>query len=140
MVESVEKPSGISQKGKPWAKVKVLINGDAYEGFLPQWERLSHSEGQYWRIDWQPAKFGSGRDITEAEMIPGGILEGLDTRPTMQNKDIIIARENANNASAVVIASMVGFGMFTNKDDVYMEWDKMYRFVCSHVGVEPTDD
>jgi hypothetical protein len=136
MIEECKSISG-KKDGKTWEKINVVIQGVEYGGFLPKWAKLRGTEGKYCELDY--SENGKYRNVEEIHFIPlpegADLTKGLDA-PRMTEKDVQIAKLNCNTCTAMLVSQMARFGFFTEKDQIYPEWEKAYRFNLKMVGIE----
>lgn len=139
MIEEVQSKTVTSKKnGQKYELVVVRVLGEEYKGFAREWgAKLKNPEGKWCLIRFDKNDYGD-RNIKELSIIPvpsESEMAGIDA-PKMSEKDVWIAKLNCNTATATVLGKMAQFGMFTDRDQLYAEWEKAYKFNCKLVGLD----
>ncbi|MFA5377814.1 MAG: hypothetical protein WC455_18835 [Dehalococcoidia bacterium] len=129
-------PEPRTYQGKTFNNYYISVNGKKIQ-LVRDYMHLQDCAGKWYRVEYDDAKFN--------KVLNAGPIAGPDTPSSdemkvqaakMTDKDRQIAMLNCNTCTAMLVSQMARFGFFTEKDQIYPEWEKAYRFNLKMVGIE----
>lgn len=140
MIETAKRRGQPSKKDpkKTVYFVDVVVDGQEFSGFAdydPNCVGMLGQENHFVRIEWEA--YGAKKDIKKWEFIAAKSLAPIGAdNARMTDKDILIAGQNCNNATAVVFSQVVRFGYFVNEADVIPAWERYLKANRKMMGLE----